>query len=117
MSKNELLGALLALLVGTAQAQVQDLCGVWRPGTGLTVEGTIRHGWVHSRILGKHELHIKGGTIRVFDQDTRTFTQLEPKGAAILYHRLNITAPAGAVLEWTRPDGVREPVPSIYLYP
>jgi len=118
MSTNELLGALLAVLACAAHAQVPaDLCGAWRPGAGLTVEGAVRHGWVHSPVQGRHELHVKGGSIAVFGRDTGVFVQQDRLGAAVLYHKVVITAPVGAVLEWTRPDGVREPVPSIYLYP
>lgn len=100
-------------------AAAQVICGAWKPGAGLTLEGSVRRGWVHSITPGRHELHIKGGKVMVFGQPTNVFEQQAGTGRDVTqgYHLIRVEAPTGSVLEWTRPDGVREPVPSIYLYP
>jgi hypothetical protein len=126
---------LLAALLPAAHSQTQAdrlaaaereiaaaVCGAWRPGTGLTVDGNVHRGWVHSIIPGRHVLHVAGGVVAVFDQKAGTEGGW-PRGGVLRpsvtvgYHKVRITVPAGTVLEWTRPDGVREPVPTTYLYP
>jgi len=107
--------------LAAAEAQIAAaVCGAWRPGAGLTVAGNVRRGWIHSVIPGRHELHIKGGSVLIHNRLATGFDQRAGTSPGLIterYSPIAVAAPAGAVLEWTRPDGVREPVPSIYLYP
>lgn len=96
-----------------------SVCGAWKPGTGLTVNGSRRIGWIHSVESGIHILHLSAGQVYLFNKPTNVFNQLPGTGPfkTISYHQLRIEAPEDAVLEWTLPSGKREPVPVIFLYP
>jgi hypothetical protein len=97
--------------------RIAVVCGAWKPGTGLTREvhgnTVVLRGWIHSTMPGWHDLH---GNVTVFGQRARGFRQLagidpiKTQG----YHQIMVM---NGSLEWTKPDGTREPVPSIYLYP
>lgn len=102
----------------------QSVCGAWKPGTGLTsmvANGVeTRKGWIHSVVAGEHKLHVShGGTIKVWNRPAGSYVQeANPSGVGtIRYHLIRVIAPVGAVLEWTKPDGTREPIPQQYLYP
>jgi len=111
-------------LAAAERAIAAAVCGAWKPGAGLTVvssgDRVVMRGEIHSVIPGRHELHVKGGAVRVFNLPATGFEQKRsevPGRVTEGYHLISIEAPAGAALEWTRPDGVREPVPTMYLYP
>jgi hypothetical protein len=101
-------GLLIALAeVCSVQWSDDGTCTVMPgPGTGL-VDGK---GWVHCPRVGPYTIH--GGSI------------LGKSGVVMC--GLDVAANRGAfspiqqtssLLEWTRPDGVREPIPRELLYP
>jgi len=122
-----------ACLASTAHAQSQSerlaaaeraiaaaVCGAWKPGAGLTTAGNVRRGWIHSVIPGRHELHVKGGSVLIHNRVATGFDQRAGTSPGFIterYYPITVAAPAGAVLMWTRPDGVIEPVPTKFLYP
>jgi hypothetical protein len=79
------------------------------PGTGLDKDG---RGWVHCMVPGLYVFH--GGYVGGKTEPIAVMCGRDPNAGRGAFASIQQTS---SLLEWTRPDGVREVIPRERLYP